>query len=81
MNPRPRKAIDESTYTGRFAVRLKMLREKRGMSVEELAETLEVSQITVYTWELGTRAPNIADLPKIADALELSGIRLLLPNK
>jgi DNA-binding XRE family transcriptional regulator len=35
-----------------FAVRLRMLREKAGLSIEELAEMLEVKPITIYTWEL-----------------------------
>ena len=80
MSP-ARKELDTSTYSGRFAVRLRFLREKAGLSHEELAEKVGVKPITVYTWELGTRAPNIADLPEIADALKLSGIRLLFPNK
>ena len=78
---RPRKAVDTSAYTGRFAVRLKSLREKAGLTIEEFAETVEVKVITVYTWELGTRAPNIADLPKIAESLGLKSIRTLFPEK
>ena len=79
--PKPRKAVDTSTYTGRFAVRLRSLREKAGLSVEELAEVLEVKIDTIYKWEQGATAPNVADFPKIAEALELNGIRVLFPNK
>jgi transcriptional regulator with XRE-family HTH domain len=58
-----------------------MLRERAGLSVEELAEMLEVKITTIYKWEDGTNAPNIADLPKIAETLELKTIRTLFPHK
>ena len=78
---RPRKAVDTSTYTGRFAVRLKSLREKAGLSVDELAELLEVKVITIYKWEQAKSAPNVADFPKIAESLGLKSIRTLFPEK
>lgn len=34
---RPAKPVDESTYGGRFAQRLKALREKAGKTVDQLA--------------------------------------------
>ena len=78
---KPRKEVDTSTYTGRFAVRLKTLREKAGYTVEEFAEALEVSLNTIYSWECGTNSPNVANFPKIAEVLKLKKTRDLFPNE
>jgi transcriptional regulator with XRE-family HTH domain len=75
-----RKQPDTSTYAGRFAVRLKTLREKAGLTVEEMAGALEISATSIYRWEADLRQPQISDLPKIADALSVK-IRVLLPEK
>ena len=80
MSP-ARKSPDTSTYSGRFAVRLRSLREKAGLSVEELADELEISTISVYKWEQGKSAPNVADFLKIAEALQLKSVRTLFPEK
>jgi transcriptional regulator with XRE-family HTH domain len=77
---RQRKEVDTSTYEGRFAVRLKTLREKAGLTPEQVAETLETSATSVYRWEAGLRQPQIADLPRIADALGVKP-RTLIPEK
>jgi len=76
---RPRKAIDTSTYTGRFAARLKMLREKTGMSVDELAEKSGISRTTLFNWESSIREPLIGQLPQLAEALKIK-VRTLLPT-
>ena len=81
MNPRPRKPIDTETYEGRFAVRLKMLREKAGLTAEELAEALGVHFNTVYHWERSHSFPQCRQLPLLAEALKLKGVRTLFPEK
>ena len=80
--PRPRKndKIDTSTYSGRFAERLRMLREKEGLTVDELAEKSGIPMITLYTWENGSRSPVNDDLPTVAQALNLN-VRTLLPKE
>ena len=78
---RPRKPVDTSTYEGRFAVRLRMLREKAGYTPESFAEELGMSKIAIYKWEQAKAAPNVADFPKIAEALQLKSIRTLFPEK
>jgi len=75
---RPRKEIDTSTYTGRFAARLKMLRERAGMSVEELAEQSGIPVQTLYKWERAHSAPAIDRFPELAEALAVKA-RTLLP--
>ena len=77
---RPRKAVDTSTYTGRFAERLKMLREKTGMSVDELAEKSGVSRTTLFSWESTKRSPVNEELLQVADALGVT-VRTLMPPK
>ncbi len=81
MSARPRKEIDMTTYTGRFAARLKMLREKAGLSVEELAESLGVTDQCIYDWEAARRQPKISDLPQISHAIGMKKAKDLLPNE
>jgi len=80
--PRPRKndKIDTNTYCGRFAARLRMLREKEGLTVEELAEKTGIPMITLYTWECGRRTPVKEEFPALAEALNVN-VRNLLPKE
>ena len=77
---RPRKKVDTSTYTGRFAVRLKTLREKAGLSVEQLAEKSGIPVQTLYKWESGQAAPAIDRFLELAEALKIK-TRTLLPDE
>jgi len=45
---RPRKEISLETYEGRFAARLKELREKAKLTPEQAAEALGVTQSMIY---------------------------------
>ena len=81
MSARPRKTIDTSTYEGRFAARLKELREKAKLTPEQVAEALGMNLSSIYHWESGTRAPNIGDLPAVAKVLKLKKTKDLLPNE
>ena len=78
---RNRKVVDTSTYSGRFAVRLRALRDKAGMSVDELAEKSGIPRTTLYNWESGTYKAVIDDpLIAIAEALGVT-VRTLMPVK
>jgi len=79
MSARPRKEIDLSTYEGRFAARLKELREKRKLTVEELAEKSGIPDKTLYRWESAGSAPTIDRFPELAQALKIK-VRNLLPE-
>ena len=79
MSP-ARKQPDTATYSGRFAVRLRTLREKAGMTVDELAEKSGIPALTLYRWERANRTPSFEELPKISDALEVT-VRTLMPPK
>lgn len=58
--------MSESVKT-RFALRLKELREKRGLSQAALARHLSVSQSTVGGWEICKREPTFETLETVAD--------------
>ncbi len=76
-----RKPPDTSTYSGRFAVRLRMLREKAGLTPEQVAEALDVSPNAVYRWESDLNFPRISLFPKLAELYGISKTRDLLPPK
>ena len=60
-----------------FGKRLKMLREEKEMSQDELGRVLNVTQQTVNNYENAKRAPNIEMLCKIADFFKVSKDYLL----
>jgi transcriptional regulator with XRE-family HTH domain len=85
MSPAARKP-DESTYSGRFAARLRMLREKAGLTVEEMVAAMaengyEIAARSLYHWEQGGSSPPINALPAIAIVLKVKSPRYLLPQE
>jgi len=60
-----------------FGKRLKLLREEKEMSQEELGRVLNVTQQTVNNYENAKRAPNLEMLCKIADFFKVSKDYLL----
>lgn len=57
--------------------KLKELREKRGLTQEELAKILSVSRSTVTLWELGINKPRADTLVKLAKVLHCTTDDLL----
>lgn len=53
----------------RWGAAIKAQRLRKGMSVAELADALEVSRPTVYDWEKGKAAPSPERHVQIADVL------------
>ena len=51
---------------------LKKLREERGMSQTDLAETLGTSKRTVIRWEMGDSNPAFSDLVGLAKLFDVS---------
>lgn len=60
---------------------IKLLRDVRGLSQKELAELVGASTGTLSHIESGTRQPSLEMLYKIADALNVSVLNLLLDEK
>ena len=61
MSP-ARKQPDTSTYAGRFAVHIRELRLKKGLSVEELAERSGIPPTSIYNWESGNHSGTTAEI-------------------
>lgn len=57
---------------GDFDLRLKELRQAKGISQQWLATALNTSQNTISRYETGEREPGIAELIKIADYFRVS---------
>ncbi|MCL2228304.1 MAG: helix-turn-helix domain-containing protein [Firmicutes bacterium] len=54
----------------KFGERLRQAREDKKLTQYQLADLLSVNQITVSTWERGTREPSVDMIRQIAIALE-----------
>ena len=74
---RKRKAVDTSTYSGRFAVRLRELRDKQGLTTRELSEKTGIPKSTIESWDSGTNIPHLDKFPAIAKALKTTPKNLL----
>lgn len=55
-----------------FSLKLKELREEKGLSQQALAMKLNISQSTVGMWESGKREPNFETVKQIADFFKVS---------
>ena len=51
---------------------VKICREELGLTQQELAQIVGLSQETISQYEIGSRTPNIITARKIADALNVS---------
>ncbi len=75
-----RKEPDKTTYSGRFAIRLRALREKAGLTPEQVAEAVGVTKDTIYNWEASHTFPKPDQLPNMAATLGLKNVRTLFPE-
>lgn len=55
-----------------FRKRLKYARDLRGLTMEEVAQTVGVSYQSYQQWESGASTPRPVRLPKLAQALQVS---------
>jgi len=75
-----RKEPDKTTYSGRFAIRLRRLRDSAGLTCDQIANTLGINLATYYRWESGENAPKPDMLPLISQALGLQMTREIFPE-
>jgi len=80
MSP-ARKEPDTSTYPGRFAVRLRTLREKAELTPGEVADKMGVTLNTIYHWESAHTFPNAEQLLLLSNVLGLKSVGGLFPKK
>lgn len=62
---------DNRTERPVFAERLRLTREKAGMTVQECADSLSVSKGALEKWESGAREPNLKTVADIAHRLDV----------
>lgn len=60
----------------KFGELIKQLREKKGMSVVELAHKCGISSVEIRNIEKGNNKPHVCRLKSISDALEYDYIEL-----
>lgn len=60
-----------------MAVRIKALRERRGLTQEQLAEKAEISRTYLARLETGRHDPTLSMLEKLAKALKVDVAKLL----
>lgn len=60
-----------------FPKRLKELRQKKGLTQQEIADLLHVNRVTYTNWEKGNREPNFEKLFLLAEYLETTTDYLL----
>lgn len=85
VSPRSEKEPDTTTYSGRVAARIRMLRKRAGMTREQFHAALAKHGLTValsnvYAWENGNKGVNPDHYPAIAKALGCKSTRSLLPE-
>jgi transcriptional regulator with XRE-family HTH domain len=75
-----RKEPDTRMYVGRFAVRLRTLRERAGLSIEDMVDKTGIPAQTLYSWEQGKYTPPMETYPLLAETLGVK-VRTLLPEE
>jgi len=63
------------------SLKLKRFREEKGITQQELAEILEVSDKSISKWELGNGYPSKRNMLKISEILDISVETLLIEEK
>jgi len=82
---RPRRKLDESTYSNRLATRIQGLMDKAGLTAEALRNRLaqggyEASVSTIQAWAAGRNRVDIDVIPHLARALDVS-CRTVFPKE
>lgn len=66
---RKRKDVDTSTYSGRVAARLRLLREDRKLTVKKMAKRLGITPTAYYYYESNDYDVPLNSVPKICRIL------------
>lgn len=61
--------------------RIKQFRKEKGLTQKELANKLNVAEITIRKYESGDREPKLEQLEKIASALDIEFLDLMSANQ
>jgi len=66
-----------ATVSEALAATLRSLREQRGLSQEQVSESVEVSQPTIARWETGSRTPTVSNLYAVSTAYNTTPQKIL----
>jgi len=58
----------KTAVTNKLGHKIKTLREKKGWTMPQLAQHLDISLATLYRWEGNEWRPRLHHLPRIANA-------------
>lgn len=75
-----KKEPNMETFAGRFAARLRELRERAGLSRADVANAVGVAPSAISNWENAISFPSVEKFPQIAAALKTS-VRNVLPKE
>ena len=64
-----------------LCLKLKEYREQKGLTQEELAELLDVSDKSISKWELGSGYPSKKNMKKILELLDVSVAALMIEEQ
>lgn len=78
MNVKYNQHSDE--FKIEFGKRLRDLRTKRGFTIEEMINKLQIPRSTYASWELGKRIPLTKSLSAVAEILNTTTSYLMLEN-
>jgi transcriptional regulator with XRE-family HTH domain len=67
--PKPRTAKSAGREAAIFGARLQELRNKRGMTIQALAEAADMSGTYISNLEVGVKVPSLTTLIRLAAAL------------
>ena len=56
----------------KFHEKLKMLRKKKGLTQQEIADEIGINRGSYSNWEKGKREPSFENLVKLADLFDVS---------
>ena len=76
-----RKEPNTKTYSGKFAVHLRKLRERAEVTHEDVAVKLGITVRTVYNWEQGIHFPTPDQLPLLKELFGLKTVQALFPKE
>lgn len=60
-----------------FNEKIYQLRERRGVSQQEIADAISVARATYSNWELGKRDPDLGDIKRLAEFYQISPAELI----
>lgn len=83
---RQQKDPDMETYSGRVSAKIRSMREKAGLTVEDVVKKMQkngysVSVPTFYKWESGERKFNLDAIPAFAKSLKIKNLQEVFPPK